>query len=344
MKKIYLLTDYRDTFYSNVTKARKVYSSLDINVLKQLFANEGWTLEVMRFADINFSSHQMSGKYVLYQSSEDNGGLYKSYIDDVVYALHMQGVKLIPHYPLFKAHHNKVFMELLRSVIGETNLQSLDSRSLGALDELYLHKDMGYPIVIKSSAGAGSSGVKLVNNYAELLSAAKKISSSFSIKEWINSARLRLKGIHKRIVPHSLYRNKFILQQFIPGLKGDSKILVFNNKYYVLNRRNRKDDFRASGSGLFQWPETVSDEMLNFAKSCFEAFDAPCASFDIGYDGEKYYLIEFQFLSFGPLTLVGSTQFFTLQNKSWVIERRESDYPTELVKSIVAYINKKDNL
>lgn len=342
MKTLYLLTDYRKSFYSNVTKERIVYSSLDINNLKNIFAERGWDLKVMRFSDIDFLRHPMRNNYVLYQSSEDIGGLYKSYIDDVIYALHIQGAKLMPHYHLFKAHHNKVFMELLRPALGNAAIQSPASKVFGVYEELPQAGEILFPAVIKSAEGAGSYGVKLAKNYADLLIAAKQLSSTFNVREWLSAIKLRYKGIASRITPHSLHRRKFIIQQFIPSLEGDFKVLVFNDKYYVLYRRNRKDDFRASGSGLFEWPANPPEGLLDFAKACFDVFDAPCASFDIGYDGKKFHLIEFQFLSFGPLTLVGSKQFFSKKDNCWEATQQESDYPAELANAILAYIERKD--
>jgi len=50
-----------------------------------------------------------------------------------------------------------------------------------------------------------------------------------------------------------LHRSKFIVQEFIPDLSNDWKVLVFWDKYYVLRRKNRPNDFRASGSGLFSF-------------------------------------------------------------------------------------------
>ena len=58
-----------------------------------------------------------------------------------------------------------------------------------------------------------------------------------------------------------------IIQTFIPGLQGDYKVLFFGDKYYMMYRKNREHDFRASGSGnFFPVPENDHEGLLNFAR------------------------------------------------------------------------------
>ena len=58
---------------------------------------------------------------------------------------------------------------------------------------------------------------------------------------------------HKNYVRESWNRGKIVVQEFIPGLKNDYKVLIFGSKYYVLYRRVREGDFRASGQGLLEY-------------------------------------------------------------------------------------------
>ena len=84
--------------------------------------------------------------------------------------------------------------------------------------------------------------------------------------------------------PHifeSYHRKKFIIQSFVPDLKDDWKVLVYNEKYYVLNRKIRKNDFRASGSNIFDFEKDPPEGLLEFSKNLYEEFDVPYASFDI---------------------------------------------------------------
>lgn len=74
-------------------------------------------------------------------------------------------------------------------------------------------------------------------------------------------------------------------------------MLVFGEKYYILRRKVRKNDFRASGSGKREFPEYLTDvecQVLDLAYKAFCEIDTPLLSIDIAHDGEKCHMIEFQ--------------------------------------------------
>lgn len=132
MNRIYLLTDYRDQFYFS-TRYRG--ASVQVDRLADFFSRAGYTLVVKRFADIDFRTENYHKEWVLYQSSEDPGILYKDYIEDILLALELQGARLIPDFKYFRAHHNKIFMELLRDILPIQGIKSIISRGFGTFEE-----------------------------------------------------------------------------------------------------------------------------------------------------------------------------------------------------------------
>ena len=64
-------------------------------------------------------------------------------------------------------------------------------------------------------------------------------------------------------------KKKIIIQDYISGLDGDYKVLIYDKKYYVLRRYNCKNDFRASGSGIFVFEENIPRAVLDFAEKVF---------------------------------------------------------------------------
>ena len=111
MKKIYLLTDYKGHFGSK-HDAIPYRSGTDKNLLQKYFSEYGFKTVFLGFSEVDFRKMDFKNKYVLYTSSEDVGCHYKSYIEDIVYGLHLQGAQLIPGYKWLQAHNNKVFMEI----------------------------------------------------------------------------------------------------------------------------------------------------------------------------------------------------------------------------------------
>ncbi len=97
-------------------------------------------MEIRSFVDIDFIRHSYTDSWVLYQSSEDPDLLYKGYLEDILFGMQLQGAKLIPTLEFFRAHHNKVFMEVLRNVRGPKRIQNIRAWTFGTLEEFLLKK------------------------------------------------------------------------------------------------------------------------------------------------------------------------------------------------------------
>ena len=132
---------------------------------------------------------------------------------------------------------------------------------------------------------------------------------------------------------------KIIVQTFIPNLDGDYKVLYFGGKYYTLKRLNRKNDFRASGSGrLFPVPDNEVEGLLDFAAKVVEEVDFTVMGLDIGFDGTTYHLLEFQFVHMGPYTLSFSEYYHIWNNGRWEKVMAKSDLEKEFCRSMDVYI------
>jgi hypothetical protein len=335
-REILIITDYRNQFYEAV---RSHGASIDLVRMGIYFSNRGYKLRVMQFHEVDFQNSNYKDYLILYQSSEDRGLLYKDYIEDILLGLVLQEATLIPDFPKFRAHHNKVFMEILRSVSNCAAVKGIVSHGYGTFEEFARDIDLQpEKLVMKPASGARSSGVRLVEGRAAQLRYARRLSSSFSLIECLR--RLVNSIIRKDYPRKSLHRRKFVVQEFFPGLDGDYKILIYGEKYYVLQRRNRKNDFRASGSGDFTFPVSPPLGLLDYASDVFVSFNVPFISLDIATCEGHYALIEMQFVSFGNYTLERSSFCFTHTNENgWVKIEEKPDLEREFVASVVRYID-----
>ena len=87
---------------------------------------------------------------------------------------------------------------------------------------------------------------ELADNLKDLDKVVKKHSMNHSAAVIIREMRRRLfwgKKYHRA----SVHNRKFIVQNYIDGLSGDYKVLKYGSKFYSLYRKNRDNDFRASG-------------------------------------------------------------------------------------------------
>jgi len=314
---------------------------MDINRLIMLFIDHGYTLNTLRFSEINIDELRLKNPVILYTSSEDNHGLYKSFIEDIIFNLESIGLQIIPSFSMLKAHNNKVAMEMLRDRSELDSIKTIKSHFFGTLQELISESGrLSYPVVIKPASGAMSRGVAKANNPDELIMYAKKVSRSFNLKHDVKDLLRKLK-YGTRYHKESFFRSKFIVQNFIPGLENDWKVLVYGNKCFVLYRGNRERDFRASGSGKFIFRKDLPDGLLDFAFEIKNHFKVPNISLDIGFDGKKFHLIEFQFLYFGTTTIEKSPFYFEKYDNSWLLNKGKCELEKVYVDSIVGLLREK---
>lgn len=317
-RKLMILTDNNGKFLISIQNLKN-YTTMNISRIKKYFENKGYIVCIKSFSELDFCDNYRN-VYILYETSEKKGGFYKRYIEDIIYFLEKQGAILLPKYEYLKAHHNKVYMELLRISFSDGALNTINSKCYGSAIEAIgatRKYTIKYPIVIKRAAGAGGKGVYCANNYKEykkyIYRASNVIISqslgSLLIEEIKNKVRYFLSNFKMRykVTNREFANEPFVIQTFIEGLRGDYKVLFYGNKYYTLYRINRKNDFRASGSGLFrEVPEHEHKEILEFARKLTMEIEFPIIGMDIGYDGKNYHLIEFQMIHIGPYALQAS--------------------------------------
>ena len=187
-----------------------------------------------------------------------------------------------------------------------------------------------------------SKGVFLAKTKEEVIKNAKKISQTknllFDIKDKIRRNR------HKGYIPESTNRNKFIVQNFIPDLNNDWKVLVFFDKCFILKRTIKPGDFRASGSG-YQYKFDVKAEfpqgIFDFCIDYKNKLNVPNISLDVAFDGKEFFIIEFQALYFGTTTQEKSKYFFQKEKNTWIPKTNNFSIEEIFVYGIKEYYSKK---
>ena len=187
-----------------------------------------------------------------------------------------------------------------------------------------------------------SKGVSLNSTLNNAKKAIKNISKSPLFFQDLKDYLRRFK--HKGYITNSKHRKKFITQNYVENLKGDWKILIYGEQYYVLSRENRKNDFRASGGGSLSYNKRVPEGLLDFAKNIFEEMDVPNLSLDIGLSNDKFYLIEFQALFFGTYTIEHSNYYFKKEDLTWQLIEQSSILEKVYTESIHSYIKNQNKV
>lgn len=305
------------------------WESLDVSALLCALRVHGLAAESREIASLLQDREPPPG-YVFYASTQRPGE--RIYGHTAMLELEARGAKCVVPFGILSCHDNKGMQALVAERLGlpmprqrfvylaagKDGLQGMDT------------EDLGWPVVLKAVNGAVSSGVWLCRSPEEVERRVSRLAlreSSFSQVYGL------LRAIGKRFLARSRYDRRqvsyqrggvgVVLQEFLPKLEHDFKVLVFGDTCYVLQRKVRPRDFRASGSGLFFWPEEVPDAVLDVARTVRERADIPCVSLDVAVLEGRAVCIEFQPVHFGPTTFLGSPRRYQFHEGRWrIIQER----------------------
>jgi len=134
-----------------------------------------------------------------------------------------------------------------------------------------------YPLVFKLKGGAASSNVMLAKNKGSATRLINKMFGSgvvnfgflgttrakdFKLKKFVRhtAGNLARRFRDEDAEPYwQLNKNYVLFQQFLPGNKFDTRVLVIGGRALCFRRMVRKNDFRASGSGMIDFDHTKID-------------------------------------------------------------------------------------
>ncbi len=339
MKQILILVDDENRFELNINER----CSMDVPRIVEDFQKRGYEVSVKSFSKVKFDE-DYTGTFLLFHITEDRLLVYKSYICDIILFLKSRGAQPLPDYDYVRAHHNKVYMEMLRQNFQNKELKTIHSRLFGnAKEAINAADELQYPVVIKASSGSGSDGVAKADNKEEYIKKVYDIGTGVFYRNKKEYSKILIKKVLERLGNkkhfYPRYFSKIVVQNYIPNMPGDYKVLFFSGKYYTLKRLNRKNDFRASGSGrLFPVPDNEIDGILDFSEKIVEEISFPIVGIDLGYDGKQYHLLEFQFIHLGPYALLHSEYYHIREKGMWKKIYAVSNLEDEYVRSIDEFI------
>lgn len=197
----------------------------------------------------------------------------------ILFALEHAGVKVFPDFKTNWHFDDKVAQKYLLEAIDAPLVTSYvfydKDEAVGWAEQTT------YPKVFKLKGGAGAANVKLVRTRGE---AIKYINRSFgkgfaqfdrlnNLKERYNKFKNKqdtllglCKGLARLFIPTDFSKKQpfekgyAYFQEFIPNNNCDIRVIVIGDKAFAIKRMVRKNDFRASGSGLIVYQREGLDE------------------------------------------------------------------------------------
>jgi len=185
-------------------------------------------------------------------------------------------------------------------------------------ESVNIAEKINYPVIVKSSNGAGSTGVKLINSKKNLI---KKINYEFVVKKIINKV---LKTSYDRF-------GYLYCQQFIRGNAKDLRINIIGNKYAIgFWRINRDNDFRASGSGKIDYSTEIPINVIEYCASISRDNKFDSMAYDVLFTDNKFVIVE---MSYGYVdqAVYNAKGYYILNEQGKVKEFVEGNFwPQEL--------------
>jgi glutathione synthase/RimK-type ligase-like ATP-grasp enzyme len=154
-----------------------------------------------------------------------------------------------------------------------------------------------YPFVIKLATGYQASNVRLVHNRDEALYYVDQLFRRGAIslgyrpasgsRLWLRRLRaasefLRGRNPYGPTADAELQYGYLLAQEFLTDNAFDVRVTVTGNRAFVFRRFNRPGDFRASGSGHFDWnPDAVAEDAVRLGYQVARRAGAQTITVDI---------------------------------------------------------------
>jgi glutathione synthase/RimK-type ligase-like ATP-grasp enzyme len=225
---------------------------------------------------------------------------------DLITILSGKGFKVFPDYWNNVVFDDKIAQKYLLNTIDAPLVPTFIFYSKE--NALNWAENADYPKVFKLRGGAGSSNVKLIHNKNQ----AKRIInrsftrgfplsdrySGFSQRLWVfkrdrdlTSFVNVLKGLIRLAKPKEgmgllpSQKGYVYFQEFIPGNEYDTRLMIIGGRCFGLRRFIRKNDFRASGSGLLDYDKNnINIDAVKIAFEISEQLDTKSLALDFILD------------------------------------------------------------
>lgn len=344
MKELYILTGYEGF----IGQTRKPWVSLDTQRFVDELTQLGYTPRVHEFHEVVNGKVKIENSLVFYSFSHRQN--LHDYIRDLLLSLESQGNTLIPSFKMFSCHENKGWQELNKSALGIHSLSALYFSSKRELK----HYELKFPYVFKTLTGSNSTGVALVHCvediHRQLAKHEPKLSLGKKLDFW-RRKHLRKNKVFPGYPNYDLFQDAvwyqdymspetpFILQEYVPGLSCDYRVIILGDKYFISKRHTKAGDFRASGAKLFDFELDTPEALLDKAAELYKTFKSPFLSIDLGQDATgRLYLFEYQASHFGINAIVRGNGYYQKERESWHFTEAAPQFERFLAEALAYHL------
>lgn len=344
-KKIVLITGNKGFF----GQTRKAWNSMDAALIKARLDECNYEICEYTHHEVANLKTPIENAIIFYSFSQKSN--IRAFLKDLIRYLDNGTNFIIPSYDLLKCHEDKGYQELYKKRLCIVGLRGY---YFTCFDDLFDYS-LDFPLVLKPTKGSNAKGVKLLHSKEDLIKEATKL-QMITFKDKIDLFRRKYLRPKKNYPEYPNYSNRndlieyipyirkeqnFILQEYIPNLDFDFRVLVFHDKYFVMKRHAQKGDFRASGTKYFDFDFDIDEKLLEYAKEIHEKIDNPFLSMDICPYKDGYAILEFQASHFGISAFMKSKHYYRFANNQWQRFPASSVIEYEIADALIKYIEQR---
>ena len=232
---------------------------------------------------------------------------------NVLFSVSNLGISVFPNFDGSWHFDDKVSQKYLLESIDRTMM--VPSYAFYTKKNAFLFlEETTFPIVAKLRRGAGSYNVILLKSKPEAKRYIKKMFGKglSPTPGFLADTKNKLKiagnweGVKKKLKKAPGFFRMVLLgkrgfpkekgyvyfQQFMPGNKEDLRVGIVGDKMWAVKRKVRKDDFRASGSGMpFYDYADIDSVLVNKMFNLYNSIGAQSMSFDLVKNEEGEYVV-----------------------------------------------------
>jgi glutathione synthase/RimK-type ligase-like ATP-grasp enzyme len=291
----------------------KGWESFDVEKIAAAVKQRGYPVRIVGVSDLwRLKAAELRGAVVYAATSMF--GQYRVAFEAVVHRAEQLGAITLPRWEHYLSYENKVFA----ASIAESKEVRMPAHCLvSSLTEVNeAMRYCGVPNVWKLPYGCASRNVRLVQDDKQANRLARRWLGS---PVWGNGAN---PSVASRICNRffGFYSGRgsgtILVESLVSSPGYDWKVLVWNEKANALKRINRKNDFRASGSGVFL-RQACSEQVLELAHESCRKLGLRWGSFDIVEGKHAPIVVEWQAVHFGTLTSDKADSFYQRTSTGW---------------------------
>lgn len=314
MHKIAICMDKIGKWHEKFIDAMKSLRSENLSYQLVDIDHHDWISEINKFDAVIYKSSYMGAK---------SSGYYK---EKIFFIENYLKKIVIPNYKTVWHFESKIAQSYLFKHFEIRTPETVVSFDYH--DALNTIANMEMPVVMKKSDGAGSSNVFLVRTQK---SASKIIANAFCDQLWnerksssdraLKVSLVLKQWFWKKMLNYLTDKDRFhaiYWQSFVRNNNSDLRITVIGNRYaFAFWRKNRKNDFRASGSGNLDYGTNIPENVLRYCIEFNEKMGFDSMAYDILFTDDSFLVVEMSY-GYSDSAIYNSPGYYEIVNKQLI--------------------------